>query len=595
MATILDELIVTLGLSSKGFDSGADSAKKKLEGIEGAGAKAAERTKKVGEESDSAAKGLGNLSTKMASFLALIGGTVAIKSFIKDTIETNTQLYFMSRNLDMSVQGLYALGAAAQELGIGKGSLQQLAAQLKQIPGQLLAGQTPTLLPLLARAGISFDQSPQQIMLGLARYFSTMPASVALGLGTSYGLSYDQMTFLLQGVQKVQSAFDRDKAFAPTTAQAKQFAGMKQQIADIGLAFTKLGYDLVSKAAPILEKVFGLLMRFAEWAQKHEQLVSSFLVALAVGIGAVSGAMGVLAAGAVALAPEVFAVVAAVSAFAGGIAYLYQTSPLFRKFLSDVADGFLGIGNAIDVAVDKLWDWAEATGKFTKRVASSNVTQKSEAFVAGTSTIFGSGKYEKASPEQIVSYLTSKGWSRGMAEGMAANIMAESSGVTNARGDNGLAYGLAQWHGARALAFRLAVGHSLMDAGWKEQLDFVDREARKMKIDVAKNVSARGGAANLSLYYEMPADAAGQAMKRANLAQSLFPSDSHISAINDHLRRAGTTSNQTSNSHTDNSITNNVGTVNIHGNGQSTPATPSAVRGMDWTTILMQSNYGLTG
>lgn len=594
MSTILDELIVTLGLSSKGFDSGADAAKKKLEGIEGAGAKAAERTKKVGEESESAAKGLGNLSTKMASFLALIGGTVAIKSFIKDTIETNTQLYFMSRNLDMSVQGLYALGAAAQEIGIGKGSLQQLAASLKQIPGQLLAGQTPTLLPLLARAGISFDQSPQQIMLGLARYFSTMPASVALGLGTSYGLSYDQMTFLLQGVQKVQAAFDRDKAFAPTTAQAQKFAAMKQQIADIGLAFTKLGYDLLSKAAPILEKVFGLLMQFADWAQGHQDIVSAFLIALAAGISAVSIAMTVLAASAIGFAPEVLAVVAAISAFAGGIAYLYQTSPLFRKFLSDVADGFLGIGDAIDKAVNKLWDWAEATGKFTKRVASSDATQKSEAFVAGTSPIFGSGKYEKASPEQIASYLMSKGWSRGMAEGMAANIMAESGGVTNARGDNGKAYGLAQWHGARALLFRFMMGYSLMDAGWKEQLDFVDREARKMQINVGKTISARGGAAEISLYYEKPAAQGLEAMKRANKAESLFPSDAYISSMNNHVRSAGST-NQTSNSHTDNSVTNNVGTVNIHSNGQSAPASPSAARGMDWTTILMQSNYGLTG
>lgn len=592
MATLLDELIVTLGLSSKGFDSAAASAQKKLEGIEGAGSKAADQTKKIGQESESAAASLGNLSGKMASFLALIGGSVAIKAFIKDTIETNTQLYFMSRNLDMSVQGLYALGAAAQEIGIGKGSLQQLAASLKQIPGQLLAGQTPTLLPLLARAGIRFDQSPQQIMAGLARYFATMPANIALGLGTSYGLSYDQMTFLLQGVQKVQAAFDRDKAFAPTTGQARQFTAIKQQLVDVGLAFTKVGYDLLSKATPFIEKFLDVLMRFGAWAQQHETVVSAFLVSLAAGIGIVSAAMLASSLALVGISPTILAVVGAISAIAGAIAYLVQTSPSFRQFLDDVANGFTKVESAIGKAVGKLYDWGTATGKLIGKVARSG--QGAEAFLAGTSPAFGKGKYEKASAGEIASYLVSKGWSAGMAEGMAANIMAESGGVTNARGDNGKAYGLAQWHGARALAFRLAFGHSLMDAGWKEQLDFVDREARKMKIDVGKNISARGGAADLSLNYEKPANAAAQAMNRANLAQSLFPSDSHIGSLLNHMRNAGI-GPQSSNTHSDNSVTNNVGTVNIQGNGQTASMTPSVARGMDWTTLLMQGNYGLTG
>lgn len=586
MATILDELVVTLGLSSKGFDSGADAAKKKLEGIEGAGAKAAERTKKVGEESESAAKGLGSLSTKMASFLALIGGTVAIKSFIKDTIETNTQLYFMSRNLDMSVQGLYALGAAAQEIGIGKGSLQQLAAQLKQIPGQLLAGQTPTLLPLLARAGISFDQSPQQIMLGLARYFSTMPASVALGLGTSYGLSYDQMTFLLQGVQKVQSAFERDKKFAPTDEQAKKFAAMKQQIADIGLAFTKLGYDLVSKAAPILEKVFGLLMKFAEWAQEHQQLVSSFLVALAAGIGAVSVATIALSASMVGFNPIILAVVAAIAALSGAIAYLAQDYDKwangeastfdwtqFKSNVEKAGEAWKSLKQHIDEAIDSFDKWAEHHGV-------KNASKRIAAFYWNHFTLPGllGIKLGNQTPDAT----------RRIGQAIAQQEGFNTQGTIPQRANNpgDIEWGdFARRHGATSY---------LDAAGGQKIAVFPDVEHGWSALYALWNSKMRSGKSVTDALNEWSGNAPGYAaavLKNANISSG---SNSQISNLHGLLSAFGG-SHGASNSHTDNSVTNNVGTVNIHGNGQSAPATPSAARGMDWTTILMQSNYGLTG
>lgn len=602
MATILDELTVVLGLSSKGFDSAATSAQKKLEGIEGAGAKAADQTKKIGHESETAANSLGNLSGKMASFLALIGGSVAIKAFIKDTIETNTQLYFMSRNLDMSVQGLYALGAAAQEIGIGKGSLQQLAASLKQIPGQLLAGQTPTLLPLLARAGIRFDQSPQQIMAGLARYFATMPANIALGLGTSYGLSYDQMTFLLQGVQKVQAAFDRDKAFAPTTGQAAKFAAMKQQLVDIGLAFTKVGYDLLSKATPYIEKFLDMLMRFGAWAQQHEGIVSSMLVALAAGIGAVSVATLALGASLVGFNPVILGVVAGISALAGAITFLIQDYQawaigqksvfdweLFSKLVRGAGDAFDYLGTKIDQA-GKLWEKFQQTRLWKKIDAGADTL---------VHAMFGS----------LVN--TTSDFTRRIGQGIAQQEGFNKAGSIPNRANNpgDIEWGeFARRHGATGYLTaqggqKIAVfpdtgtGWDALYALWNSKMA-AGKSARQALDEWSSH--APGYASSVLRNAGLP----GNAMVPSKLAQSSPAWKSALSEkgfwhyhISDMIHDLShyTKPVSPSNTHTDNSVTNNVGTVNIQGNGQTAAMTPSLARGMDWTTILMQGNYGLTG
>lgn len=641
MSTILDELVVVLGLQSKGLDSGAAAAQKKLEAIEDAGAKAvtqtdrlgtrldvvgekaldaseaaekhAKATKKVSETSDTAAKGVSNLSGKMASFLALIGGTVAIRAFIKDAIETNTQLYFMSRNLDMSVQGLYALGAAAQEIGIGKGSLQQLAASLKQIPGQLLAGQTPTLLPLLARAGISFDQSPQQIMVGLARYFATMPASIALGLGTSYGLSYDQMTFLLQGVQKVQAAFDRDKAFAPTTAQARQFAAMKQQIADIGLAFTKLGYDLLSKAAPILEKVFDLLMRFGNWAQQHERLVSSFLVALAAGIGGVSVAALALGASLIEFDPIVLAIVGAIAALSAAITFLVQDYQAWANGQKSTFDweAFTRLvrnaGDAFDYLKNKIEGLGDAWNRFAQTPPGRMITSLADSIA---NQIIPPGAINQTSD-----------FTRRIGQAIARQEGFYTAGTIPQRANNpgDIEWGdFARRHGATSY-ITAAGGHQIAvfpdtGTGWDALYALWDSKigAGKSVLDALEDLSGHepGYAAKVLANAGLPANTTepptkwGHESYRTESAPAgeswwlrLRDWDQNVGrAIDNWFLYGHSNPHQlSSNTHTDNSVTNNVGTVNINGNGQMASMTPGVARGMDWTTLLMQGNYGLTG
>jgi hypothetical protein len=88
------------------------------------------------------------------------------------------------------------------------------------------------------------------------------------------------------------------------------------------------------------------------------------------------------------------------------------------------------------------------------------------------------GVGETGSSSEAIAFFESKGWSHEQAIGIVANLQAESGANlrTDAVGDNGKAYGIAQWHAPRQQDFQRIYGKPIQEAGFKEQLEFVNWE-----------------------------------------------------------------------------------------------------------------------
>jgi len=303
MATIVDSLIVTLGLDSKDVDAKAPGVRKKLEDIEKGALKTESGVKGIGKASKDTASELTVLSAKLGSFLAVIGGTVAVRAFVKDTIETNTQLYFLSRNLDMSTQKLFAWGAATREVGGSAASIQNFFRSIGMMAGQFAVGQMPQLIPLFARLGIDFREDPDKIMLDLSKRFAGIVQSrgreFAYGFGVSSGIPDDVMNLILQGPDYIAKNQGMNRRFAPTAKEAADAAALKLQLTAMELQFVKIGYDLLERITPALEVFFGWLQKIGDWAQRHETIVA-IIAGVAAALAAFVGLAGVL--GAVTLA-----------------------------------------------------------------------------------------------------------------------------------------------------------------------------------------------------------------------------------------------------------------------------------------------------
>lgn len=110
------------------------------------------------------------------------------------------------------------------------------------------------------------------------------------------------------------------------------------------------------------------------------------------------------------------------------------------------------------------------------------------------------GKAEKGTADQAIAYLVSKGWSKEQAAGIVGNLVIESQLKTDAVGDSGHAYGIAQWHEDRQAIFQKQYGKDIHDASFMEQLAFVDWELKnneKRAGDLIKKTQTASEAAQV--------------------------------------------------------------------------------------------------
>ncbi len=133
------------------------------------------------------------------------------------------------------------------------------------------------------------------------------------------------------------------------------------------------------------------------------------------------------------------------------------------------------------------------------------------------------GIRDSATAQQAMDFFQSKGWSKEQAAGIVGNLVAESNLKTDAVGDGGKAYGIAQWHADRQARFKQVYGKDIRQSNINEQMEFVDWELRnseKSAGDKLKGATSASDAAFLvDKYYER--SAGFHRKKRMDLANAL--------------------------------------------------------------------------
>ena len=122
--------------------------------------------------------------------------------------------------------------------------------------------------------------------------------------------------------------------------------------------------------------------------------------------------------------------------------------------------------------------------------------------IAGNN-IFRGGNDTKSSMQ----YFIDQGLTKNQATGLVANLYGESGLNPTAVGDNGKAYGIAQWHPDRQAEFARVFGHDIRKSTLQEQLDFVTYELTHKESAALKELqksSTVGEAVKAGLSYERP-------------------------------------------------------------------------------------------
>ena len=510
MPTVIDSLLVKLGLDSSDFKKG---------------------TKEVDA-------GLKQITKSATAFLAVLGGSAAMKTFIEQQVEANSALDRFSKNLGEAVGTISAWSQAAEVAGGSAAGLQGTMDMLSKSQTELqLTGQS-ALLPYFARLGVAFADMRGQarptsdMLLDLADRFGNMPRTTAYNMGRMMGVDQGTMQLLLKGRGEVELMLKRQKEYnAVTKQQAEEATRLRVAMTGSRQSFEAFGRELLSRATPAIEALFRWLEKVGNWARDNKEFVQAFLTILAVGLGAVAATL-----------VPINLTAAAILGLAAAIAALWQDYQVFKRGgetlinwskwepgIKAAVSGIKSISHALMDAGYRMASFLIMTTEFytgDKKKAKQAAQMMLNGMPASAPTPEAQGSGAPAAGTSPQSFFQSKGWSAAQAAGIVANLQAESGMNPSSIGDNGKAYGIAQWHPDRQAAFAAWACKDIRSSSLEEQLAFVHHEL------TAGNEQRAGGALRnaitaqragevVSRMYERPGDVEGEAAKRGALARRL--------------------------------------------------------------------------
>jgi hypothetical protein len=556
MATIIDSLLVKLGLDSSEFEGGKRKVDKGLKDTGGEADKTGAKLKKSGKDGAEGFEGIAKSATK---FLAIIGGTMAVKRFIEQTVESSAALDRLSKNLDQNVSTVSAWSNATELAGGSAEGLQGSMDMLSKSQTELqLTGQS-SLIPYFAALGVSLADTAgkarpvNEVLLDLADRFSRMDRTTANNMGRMMGIDQGTMNLLLKGRSEVELMVKRQKEYnAVTKQQAAEASRLKAAFTESRQSFEAFGRELLSKATPAIEKLFAVMADLGAWMRENKEFVDAFLTIIAVGLAGITAA-----------AIPISLTVAAVVGLAAAIALLWQDYQTWKRGGDSFIDwgkwepGFKKAGAAINWLKDLLGDMVyRAIAAADVLAAVFNRDWERAKFAAGEFLAGNGKKYGEKSQEapavapsatqktmpaatgkeqagggdqerRAMEFFQRQGWTKEQAAGLAANIKRESAFRPDAVGDNGKAYGIAQWHPDRQAEFKKRFGKDIQGSSLDEQMAFMHYELtagneKNAGDKLRGSKTAEEAAAAVSTHYERPADKDGEAAKRGQLAAAML-------------------------------------------------------------------------
>lgn len=298
MATIIDALVVTLGLDASGFKKGQEETKESLDKTR----KNSEQTAKDMEAAGKrAASFFGSIRTEL---LALVGVTLSangIKNFITSTANSLQQLGINSKALDMSAKSLDGWSRAAEAAGSSAEKMQGTLAGFQGMLTEVRTGggkDNPLMIALSAfsgATGTSFDyknDNSESIMRKIAQNWGRLKNDdLKRRYASMFG--FDNSTQLALSNGNLVSDADRfakiSKASEEATDKAAKF---NRRLVEMKQNFSAAAQVLFEALIPYIEKLIPLIESFGVWITTHGPEIERFFRDTADTINKVAEAAG---------------------------------------------------------------------------------------------------------------------------------------------------------------------------------------------------------------------------------------------------------------------------------------------------------------
>jgi len=299
MATVIDSLIVTLGLDNKDFQQGMKDTEK---GLSDTRKKTDRVGKQIAASGKDAAEFFGQMQRSAIKFFAVLTAGKGLINFTRDVVSTGANLSRLSKNLNISADTMHRWGKAS-ELNGGSmegflGTLQNLGSQVTEI---FMKGDS-AITPYLRQLSVSVTDAA-----GKAKPLTDILADIADSTEKAFpdrnqrysylkqmGFDEGTINLIAKGGKELRSTLAAQQGFSQKDADAAYKA--EQTWIKAQQRLEKITRELVIKVLPSLERLAESFVKmaeviipplssaveiFAELDEKTEGWSTSLLLALA--------------------------------------------------------------------------------------------------------------------------------------------------------------------------------------------------------------------------------------------------------------------------------------------------------------------------
>ncbi|WP_238925053.1 phage tail tip lysozyme [Achromobacter insuavis] len=488
MATVIDALVVTLGLDAKAFKRGSAEADQSLKNTREETARTARDMEARGKQ---AAMFFSKVRNEALALLAVFTAGMGIKNFVSSTVESTASLARLSGNLNMSAKDLAEWQLAAKNAG---GSVEGITNQLKESADQVAKfkrGMSAETLPAFfqfggktedLKDGNTYLQARARIVADL---YKTDRARAALA-ANMMGLDPQQFNLYKEGPEGIARRRREQSGAAGELAAASDRAEQLRQRYDTAMnKLSSIGVNVLTAMMPAFDFLVEKLIELGDWIIRNRGAIND-----------------------------------GIKSFISGFEQLLKAlTSLIEKLLPDeVRKSKDPVKAFMDNNKDAITpDWLKSKPK-------AELTPDAKDAIE---------KFEKM------------GWSRNQAIGIVNNLQAESGGRLDHRaiGDNGTAFGVAQWRNERVEMFKRIMGVDIMNSTRDQQYAFADWELRNTHKGAGDRLRASKSVEDASRIvttdFEIPAkkemradERAAVATELARLAQADALKNSALGAVN---------------------------------------------------------------
>lgn len=285
MSNIIEKLVIEVGFDAKGALSGLKTLNQDFQKTK---SESRNLAREMSRDGDQAAQFFSKVRNEAILLFGLFTAGKGLKNFISDTIDSASNLGFLSDTIGQTTEQITELQLAAERMGGSKAGIAGLVAQSArelaefrtQGKGALVSSD---FLGFMVQGGKTQGlETGLDVLLEkanvLKNVFDTKGEGAGMESAALMGISPENIPLMRQGSEAILKQMDAMKALATVSKEdAARMQDFNRELLNIKDSFSSTGTEILIQLVPALKQTLSIFKDLGSWFNKHKDEIAQTL------------------------------------------------------------------------------------------------------------------------------------------------------------------------------------------------------------------------------------------------------------------------------------------------------------------------------